>query len=201
MTDQHHVTEAKHQIWVYPAPTPVITCATPNIPYNDTAFTGTLHCLQCYDVNDTNCTTTTNNLVTDQFASLQVTVETPTGNENDTVVLVEQYIYGLTCCLDMGWQHCASGRNYNSMSGHAFLVGANSNKILMRVCYSKSCCTCRWQQTKKKKKGEVIAKEKEVLGEQKTDNKDHHCPHNFKGVIQIHGGHWHCFVHYSSVRN
>jgi len=61
-----------------PAPTPVVACATPNIPYNDTAFTITLHHKQCYDVNEANCATT-NNLVADQFASVQVTVETPTG--------------------------------------------------------------------------------------------------------------------------
>jgi len=74
------------------------------------------------------------------------------GNESDAVMLVEQYIYGLTCCFDMGWQWCTSGRNYNSMSGHAFLVRANSNKILMRVCYSKSCCTCWCQKRKRMEK-------------------------------------------------
>jgi len=57
------------------------------------------------------------NLQNDQFASLRITVKTPTGNKSDAVALVEQYIYGLTCCFDMGWQQCASGHNYNSMSG------------------------------------------------------------------------------------
>jgi len=87
----------------------------------------------------------------DRFSGLEITVETPMGDESDAVTLVEQYIHGLTCCFYMGWQWRASGHNYNSMSGHAFLVGANSNKILMRVCYSKACCSCRREISKKKK--------------------------------------------------
>jgi len=116
-----------------------------------------------------------------QFDALHITVETVTGNKMDAVALVEEYIYGLTCCFDMGWQQRASGRNYNSQSGHAFLVGANSNKILMRVCYSKGCCTCTRQSTKKKNNGEAVSKEKESLGERRNDDKGHRCPHNFDG--------------------
>jgi len=116
----------------------------------------------------------------DRFAGLEVVVETPRGNKSDAVALVKQYIYGLTCCFDTGWQWCASGHNYNSMSGHAFLVGANSNKILVQVCYSKSCCSCRREIAKKKKNGEAVTNEKVVFGEKPTDDKKHHCPHNFE---------------------
>ncbi len=41
----------------------------------------------------------TNSPHNDRFAGLKITVETPGGNENDALALVEQYIYGLTCCL------------------------------------------------------------------------------------------------------
>jgi len=48
----------------------------------------------------------------------------------------------LTVSYDMGWQKRASGVQYNISSGHGFLVGAHSNRILGCVCYSKHCAKC-----------------------------------------------------------
>jgi len=48
----------------------------------------------------------------------------------------------LTCTYDMGWQKHASGKNYNSLSGHGFLVGGYTSKVICRICYSKGCRYC-----------------------------------------------------------
>jgi len=101
--------------------------------------------------------------------------------------MVGKYLEPLTVCFDMGWQRCSSGTSYNNMSGHAFLVGANSNKILRRIVYSKSCCTCvQWNKkgTSSPDDGEPPSTpdtSNEILGELQNDHKDHHCPHNFRG--------------------
>jgi len=66
------------------------------------------------------------------------------------------------------------------MSGHAFLVGTNINKILKRIVFSKSCCTC----SRRGKKGthpENTEKESDVTGIHSMEDKDHRCPWNFKG--------------------
>ena len=31
---------------------------------------------------------------------------------------------GLTVSYDMGWNKCSSGNRYDSLSGHAFIIGA-----------------------------------------------------------------------------
>jgi len=36
----------------------------------------------------------------------------------------------LTCTYDMGWQRHAFGKNYNSPSGHGFLVGGYTSKVI-----------------------------------------------------------------------
>jgi len=55
--------------------------------------------------------------------------------EEDMVELAKKYLKPLTICYDMGWQHHSLGSAYNSMSGHAFLIGANSNKILKQIVF------------------------------------------------------------------
>ncbi len=47
-----------------------------------------------------------------------------------------------TCTYDMGWQKCTSGRDYNSPSGHGFLVGSYTSKVILCICYSKGCRYC-----------------------------------------------------------
>jgi len=74
--------------------------------------------------------------------SVTFDIETNGHGQQEVLAMVGKYLEPLTVCFDMGWQRRLSGTSYNSMSGHAFLVSANSNKILRRVVYSKSCCTC-----------------------------------------------------------
>ena len=48
----------------------------------------------------------------------------------------------LTVCFDMGWQKRSSGNRYDSLSGHAFMIGARSNKIIECNVSSKLCMKC-----------------------------------------------------------
>ncbi len=86
----------------------------------------------------------------------------------------------LTCSFDMGWQKRAAGKQYNSPSGYAFLVGCFSNKLLWRICYTKGCATChlKWKKQGVSVDDATAANELGELGRVKTD---HRCPHNFKG--------------------
>ena len=54
----------------------------------------------------------------------------------------EREIVELTVSYDMGWQKRSSGNRYDSLSGHAFMVGAESRKIIHCVVTSKMCATC-----------------------------------------------------------
>ena len=49
----------------------------------------------------------------------------------------------LTTSADMGWQQKGSGRKYNSVSGHAFLVGTETRGILAKALCSKLCHYCK----------------------------------------------------------
>ena len=48
----------------------------------------------------------------------------------------------LTVMYDMGWNKRSSGNKYDSVSGHGFLVGGNSKKIMNYRAMSKSCTKC-----------------------------------------------------------
>jgi hypothetical protein len=51
--------------------------------------------------------------------------------------------YPLICCsFDMGWQQRSSGQRYNSLSGHALLVGAMTRKPVCFAVKSKRCNFC-----------------------------------------------------------
>ena len=56
-------------------------------------------------------------------------------------------IVGLTISYDCGWQKKSSGRKYDSKSGHAFLVGAYTRKIVGCIVFSKNCkqCECMYK--------------------------------------------------------
>ena len=71
---------------------------------------------------------------------------------------------GLTCGYDMGWSKRSSGNRYDSTSGHAFLTGCHSKKILAAQVTSKRCSVC----------SAAKAKDEELPP-------DHDCPRNFKG--------------------
>ena len=48
----------------------------------------------------------------------------------------------ITVCYDMGWQKRSSGNKYDSISGHAFMVGARCRKVLACLVCSKLCAIC-----------------------------------------------------------
>ena len=62
-------------------------------------------------------------------------------NELTELVGVEGY--------DMGWQKRSSGKRYDSKSGHAFLIGLKTQKIVGVVLFCKECQIC----TEARKKG------------------------------------------------
>lgn len=48
----------------------------------------------------------------------------------------------LTCSYDMGWNKRSSGRKYDSISGHGFVIGTQTKKIINFRCMSKCCIRC-----------------------------------------------------------
>ena len=69
----------------------------------------------------------------------------------------------LTISYDMGWNKRSSGHKYDSISGHGFVVGGLTKKIMNHRCLSKCCSTC----DKAKKKN--------------VTPKQHECPRNHDG--------------------
>ena len=55
---------------------------------------------------------------------------------------------GLHASYDMGWQKRGSGNSYSSTSGHGFLVGTNTNKLLAVSIKSTRCRKCEDAQKK-----------------------------------------------------
>jgi hypothetical protein len=56
----------------------------------------------------------------------------------------------LDVSFDMGWQHRSSGVRYNSLSGHALLVGALTRKPICLAIKSKRCNFCiTWKSNNK----------------------------------------------------
>ncbi|XP_062575241.1 uncharacterized protein LOC134237162 [Saccostrea cucullata] len=49
---------------------------------------------------------------------------------------------GLVLSYDAGWQKRGSGRNYNSLSGHALMIGSKTGKVVGYSVMSKTCRTC-----------------------------------------------------------
>ena len=49
---------------------------------------------------------------------------------------------GLVIMYDMGWNKRSSGNKYDSISGHGFVLGGNSKKIMNYRCMSKCCRIC-----------------------------------------------------------
>jgi len=100
----------------------------------------------------------------------------------DPVVHDGKTIWSLTCSFDMGWQKHAA-RIYNSPSGHAFLIGTLTGKIICRTVYCKGCSSCE-----KKWKKDGISKEAATKDEQPGKlpfiKKDHCCPCNYNGTLK-----------------
>ena len=59
---------------------------------------------------------------------------------------------GLVVSYDMGWQKRASGNSYSSKSGHAFVVGMQTKRIIDCVVFSTNCKKCEYKPVEKKKK-------------------------------------------------
>jgi hypothetical protein len=55
----------------------------------------------------------------------------------------------LTVSFDTGWQTKGTGKNYNSLSGHSFMVGAYTRKVLSCLVKSKMCKICNLAENKK----------------------------------------------------
>ena len=54
----------------------------------------------------------------------------------------------LVVSFDMGWQKRSTGNSYNSPSGHAFLIGARTRKVVAMVVMAKKCSFCvSWAKT------------------------------------------------------
>ena len=51
-------------------------------------------------------------------------------NEGSDDVPEEIITLGLAVSYDMGWQKCSTGHRYDSMSGHGFIIGCRSGKII-----------------------------------------------------------------------
>ena len=68
----------------------------------------------------------------------------------------------IVAMYDMGWNKRSSGNKYDSISGHGFLLGGNSKKIINYKCMSKYCRKC--------------------FAAKRTNQKiEHECPKNHEG--------------------
>ena len=57
---------------------------------------------------------------------------------------------GLTISYDMGWNKRSSGHRYDSLSGHAFAIGAYTRRIIDYIMFSKRCSICSSRKINKK---------------------------------------------------
>ena len=60
----------------------------------------------------------------------------------------ERRVVKLTISFDGAWQRAASRRLYNSQSGHGFIVGQLTRKIIGHFIFSKTCKSCEISQQK-----------------------------------------------------
>ena len=57
--------------------------------------------------------------------------------------LPRQYWPMVDGCADMGWNQKGSGRKRNSKSGHAFIIGMRTRRIIAKALCSKGCGFCK----------------------------------------------------------
>ena len=62
---------------------------------------------------------------------------------------------GLVVSYDMGWQNRASGNSYSSKSGHAFVVGMQTRRIIDCVVFSTNCKKCEYKPKRKEEKDNI----------------------------------------------
>jgi len=73
---------------------------------------------------------------------VQLTLNATENVVEQTLLQQDLPLYRVRASFDMGWQVRSSGGKYGSTSGHAFLIGALSKKILDSVIYTKRCAIC-----------------------------------------------------------
>ena len=73
---------------------------------------------------------------------VQLTLDCTDNAVEQTLLKEDVPIYRVRASFDMGWQVRSSGNKYGSCSGHAFLIGALSQKRMDSVVYAKKCATC-----------------------------------------------------------
>jgi hypothetical protein len=85
-------------------------------------------------------------------------------NNPGAFVLSQNKYPPLVCSFDMGWQQRSSGNRYNSLSGHALLVGAFTRKPISFLIKSKRCNTCvTWKKANKDLVAAALADGEELL--------------------------------------
>ena len=84
----------------------------------------------------------------------------------------EREAIGLTVSFDMGWNKRSSGHKYDSISGHAFIIGVYTRRIIDYVVFSKSCyiCNTRTRKNKHADKHDIIVVSDKII-EQEIRNK------------------------------
>ena len=50
---------------------------------------------------------------------------------------------GIAVSYDMGWQKRVTGRFYDSLSGHGFVIGCRTKCVIGMGVLKKKCSTCR----------------------------------------------------------
>ena len=71
--------------------------------------------------------------------------------------------------FDMEWQWRSTGHTYNSRSGHAFLIGMETKKVVSMVIYCKHCKKCN-SHARKIKEGKAATT---------SHPPSHRCPKNY----------------------
>ena len=61
---------------------------------------------------------------------------------------------GLVVSYEIGWQKRASSNSYSSKSGHVFVVGMQTKRIINCVVFSTNCKKCEYKPAENKKKKE-----------------------------------------------
>ena len=87
----------------------------------------------------------------------------------------------LTTSYDMGWNKRSSGTKYDSTSGHGFVIGGLTKKILQHVVLSKSCSICSFAI-----KSNRIPQRHECPKNHIGSSKSMECEGIFRMVVQAH---------------
>jgi len=101
-------------------------------------------------------------------------IEMEEGNPADPTEA--DYVWGPSCChmapqFYMIWDKKNSSRNYNSGSGHNFLIGGSTQQIIPRVVYSDNCNFCKKWNKQALTEEEVL--QGEIVGELPVTSNTH----------------------------